>query len=83
MNPLFYLDNMLSEFDPLFKHNNFNNFRTYVGGLIMTPHRGTMTQIYLSTEQSKTYWPLPKFMSRSKWCVDKVASVLTQLVQTT
>ena len=82
MNPLFHLDNMLSEFDPLFKHNNFNTFRTYVGGLIMTPHRGTMTQIYLSTEQSKTYWPLPKFMSRSKWCVDKVASVLTQLVQT-
>ena len=31
MNPLFHLDNMLSEFEPLFKYNNFNNFRTYVG----------------------------------------------------
>ena len=40
-----------------------------------------MTQIYLSTEQSKTYWPLPKFLSRSKWSVDKLTSLLTRQVQ--
>ena len=63
------------------KYKNFNHFCTFVLGLIKTPHRGTMTQIYLSTEQSTTYWPLPKFLSRSVRCVDKVTSVLTQQVQ--
>jgi hypothetical protein len=40
-----------------------------------------MTQIYLSTEQSTTYWALPKFLSRSKWSVDELTSVLTRQVQ--
>ena len=82
MDPLFRLEDMLSEFRPLFKHNNFNHFETFVKGLINTPHRGTMPQIYLSTEQSGTYWCLPKFLSRGIWCVDKVASSLTRQVQT-
>ena len=64
MDPLFRLEDMLSNFRPLFKHNNFNHFETFVKGLINTPHRGTLTQIYLSTEQSETYWCLPKFLSR-------------------
>ena len=81
MDPLFRLELMLSDFGHLFKHNNANHFRTFVKGLIMTPHRGTMTQIYLSTEQKTTYWALVKFLSRSVWCVDKVASVLTRQVQ--
>ena len=81
MDPLFRLEDMLSEFRPLFKYNNFDHFRTFVEGLINTPHRGTMTQVYLSTEQSTTYWCLPKFLSRGVWCVDKVTSVLTQQVQ--
>ena len=81
MDPLFRLDLMLSEFRPLFKSNNFDHFCTFVKGLIKTPHRGTMTQIYLSTEQSTTYWPLPKFLNRGVWSVDKVTSVLTHQVQ--
>ena len=81
MAPLPRLDSMLSEYQHHFKYKNFNHFRTFVLGLINTPHRGTMTQIYLSTEQSTTYWPLPKFLSRSVWSVDKVTSVLTQQVQ--
>ena len=82
MTPLSRLENMLSDFRPLFKHNNFNHFQTFVKGLINTPHRGTMTQIYLSTEQSQTYWSLPKFLSRGVWCVDEVASSLRHQVQT-
>ncbi len=74
MYPLLRFEHMLSDYRSLFKHNNFNHFRTFVKGLIMTPHRGTMTQIYLSTEQKTTYWSLPKFRSRSKWSVDKLTS---------
>lgn len=81
MDPLFHLELMLSDFRPLFKHNNFNHFRTFVKGLIMTPHRGTMTQIYLSTAQKTTYWALVKFLSRGVWHVDKVTPVLTRQVQ--
>ena len=40
MIPLSRLEDMLSEFRPLFKHNNFNHFQTMVKGLINTPHRG-------------------------------------------
>ena len=82
MTPLSCLEAMLSEFRPLFKHNNFNHCETFVKGLINTPHRGTMTQVYLSTEQSTRYWCLPKFLSRGVWCVDQVASSLTRQVQT-
>ena len=82
MDPLFRLEDMLSDFSPLFKHNNFNHFQTFVKGLIHTPHRGTLTQVYLSTEHSQTYWCLPKFLSRGVWCVDEVASSLTRQVQT-
>ena len=81
MDPLFRLEHMLSDFQSLFNHNNFNHFRTFVTGLINTPHRGTMTQVYESGEQSTTYWTLPKFLSRGKWCVDEVTSVLTRQVQ--
>ncbi len=81
MDPLFRLGSMLSEYQHLFKYKNYNHFRTIVTGLINTPHRGTMTQIYQSTNHSKTYWTLPKFLSRGVWCVDKVASVLTQQTQ--
>ena len=82
MDPLSRLENMLSAFRPLFKHNNFNHFQTFVKGLINTPYRGTMTQIYLSTEPSGAYWSLPKFLSRGVWCVDEVASSLRHQVQT-
>ena len=82
MTPLSRLEDMLSDFRPLFKHNNFNHFQTFVKGLINTPHRGTMTQIYLSTEPSGRYWSLPKFLSRGVWCVDEVASSLRHQVQT-
>ena len=74
---------MLSDYRSLFKSKNFNHFRTFIQGLIRTPHRGTMTQVYLSTEQSGTYWSLPKFLSRSKWSVDKLTSLLTRQVQRT
>ena len=69
MDPLFRLEHMLSDFSFLFKSNNFNHFRTFVKGLIMTPHRGTMTQIYLSTAQKTTYWALAKFLSRSPYAL--------------
>ena len=82
MDPLFRLEDMLSEFRPLFKHNNFDHFQTFVKGLINTPHRGTMTQIYLSTEPSGRYWSLPKFLSRGVWCVDEVTSSLMRQVRT-
>ena len=81
MYPLFRLEDMLSAFRRLFKHNNFNHFQTFVKGLINTPHRGTMTQIYLSTDPSGTYWSLPKFLSRGIWCIDEVTSSLTHQVQ--
>ena len=32
MTPLSCLEDMLSEFRPLFKHNNFNHFQTFVRG---------------------------------------------------
>ena len=82
MDPLSCLEDMLSEYRPLFKHNNFNHFETFVKGLINTPHRGTLTRIYLSTEQSQTYWCLPKFLSRGVWCVDEVTASLTRQMQT-
>ena len=64
MDPLPRLDSMLSEYQHHFKYKNFNHFRTFVLGLINTPHRGTMTQIYLSTEQSTTtYWPSTEVFS--------------------
>ena len=81
MDPLSRLDAILSDFRPLFKHNNFNHFETVVKGLINTPHRGTLTAIYRSTEQSTTYWALPKFLSRGVWCVDEVTSTLRSQVQ--
>ena len=80
MNLLFHLDSMLSEYQPVFKSNNLNSFKTFVKGLIWTPHRGTMTQIYQSTRPSRTYWTLPKFLSRSKWDIDEVTSVLIEQV---
>ena len=81
MDPLSRLEDMLSEFRPLFKYNNFDHFQTFVEGLINTPDRGTMTEVYLSTEQSTRYWCLPKFLSRGVWCVDQVASSLRCQVQ--
>lgn len=82
MKTLFYLGTMLSDYQPVFKYkNNFEHFQTFVKGLIFTPSRGTMTQIYQSTKPSTTYWTLPKFLSRSKWCIDELTSVLTQQVQ--
>lgn len=81
MNPLLRFNHMLSDYRSLFKYKNFDHFRTFIRGLINTPHRGTMTQIYLSTEQSTTYWPLPKFLSRSKWSVDELTSSLTRQVR--
>lgn len=81
MNPLLRLDNMLSDYRSIFKYNNFDHFCSFIHGLINTEHRGTMTQIYLSSEQSKTYWTLPKFLSRSKWSVDKLTKSLTREVQ--
>ena len=81
MNPLFHLDTMLSQYQSVFNYNNFSNFETYVKGLIFTPHRGTMTQIYQSTRPSNSYWALPKFLSRSKWDIDEVTSVLIKQVQ--
>ena len=81
MNPLSRLEDMLSDFSPLFKHNNFTHFQTMVKGLINTPHRGTLTQIYLSTDQSGRYWCLPKFLSRGVWCVDEVTLSLMRQVQ--
>ena len=81
MEPLLRLYSMLSEYQHLFKYKNFNHFRTFVKGLIKTPHRGTMTQIYQSVNPSTTYWTLPKFLDRSTWCVDDLTSVLTQQVQ--
>ncbi len=83
MDPLSRLDSMLSDYQHLFKYKNFNHFRTLVTGLINTPHRGTMTQIYQYSIQSTTYWTLPKFLDRSRWCVDKLTSSLTRQVQTT
>ena len=81
MDPLSRLEDMLSEFRPLFKYNNFDHFQTFVEGLINTPDRGTMTQVYLSTDPSTRYWCLPKFLSRGVWCVDQVASSLRCQVQ--
>ena len=82
MNPLSHLDAMLSEYQSVFKsNNNFKHFQTFVRGLIFTPYRGTMTQIYQSTKPSTTYWTLPKFLSRSQWCIDELTSVLIQQVQ--
>ena len=81
MDPLSCLEDMLSEYRPLFKHNNFNHFETLVKGMINTPYRGTLTQIYLSTAHSQTYWCLPKFLSRGVWCVDGVASTVRHQVQ--
>ena len=81
MDPLFRLEQMLSEFRPLFKHNNFKHFETFVKGLINTPHRGTMTQIYLSPQPSGRYWSLPKFLSRGVWCVDEVSTSLMRQVR--
>ncbi len=80
MTPLSYLDNMLSDFRPVFKYNNFHHFQTFVKGLINTPYRGTMTQIYLATAQAGRYWSLPKFLSRGVWCVDQVATTLSHQV---
>ena len=80
MDPLSHLEDILSAYSPLFKHNNFNHFETVVKGLINTPHRGTLTQIYLSTEQSQSYWCLPKFFSRGVWCVDAVTLALRDQV---
>ena len=81
MDPLFRLDLMLSEFKLFFKSNNFDHFCTFVKGLINTPHRGTMTQVYESGKQSTTYWALPKFLYRGIWCVDERTSFLTRQVQ--
>ena len=84
MNPLLRLHSMLSDYQQVFKYSaNFKHFCTYVNGLINTPHRGTMTQIYQSTKPDTTYWTLPKFLIRGKWCIDKLTSVLTQQVQET
>ena len=63
MDPLFHLDNMLSDYQHVFKsNNNFTHSHTFVSGLIRTPHRGTMTKIYQSVKPSTTYWTLPKFL---------------------
>ena len=80
MRPLFHLDSMLSQYQPVFNYNNFTHFQTYVKGLIDTPHRGTMTQIYQSTRPPNSYWTLAKFLSRSKWDIDEVTSVLIDQV---
>ena len=77
MEPLSHLDTILSEYQSVFKSNNFNHFQTVVQGLIYTLYRGTMTQIYKSTRLPTTYWTLPKFLSRSQWCIDELTSVLT------
>ncbi len=61
MNPLFYLDSMLSQYSSVFKYNNFNHFQTIVKGLICTPHCGTMTQIYQSTRPSHNILDFAEF----------------------
>ena len=61
MTPLSHLEDMLSEFRPLFKHNNFNHFQTFVKGLISTASghddanlsiNGTLNDLLVSTEVS-------------------------------
>ena len=46
MEPLLRLDTILSDYQHLFKHKNYNDFRTIVTGLINTPHRPTLTNVY-------------------------------------
>ena len=72
---------MLSDYQHLFKYKNYNHFRTIVTGLINTPHRATLTNVYQTSAKTASYWVLPKFLFRGQWCADKVASVLTHPVR--
>ena len=55
---------------------------SFYGRNVLSRHKnGTMTEIYQSTGPSSTYWTGPKFLSRSKWRIDEVISVLIQHVQ--
>lgn len=83
MKSLSHLDDMLSKFRVHFKHNNFTHFRNFILGLINNPYaRATVSNVYQSGVKSKSYWAQLKFLSRGKWCVDKVSAFLTQRVQT-
>jgi hypothetical protein len=81
MDLLFCLNNILTDFRPLFNSQNFPLFCTFIKGFVLCPWRKTITGIYTASRPKVRYWSLVKFLSRSKWDADAEDKRLLSLLQ--
>lgn len=81
MDLLFCLENIISDFRPLFNQQNFMLFQSFIYGFIVNGGGGTLTSIYQSSCSQTRYWSFTKFLSRGKWDADVIAGLLIKLLQ--
>ena len=81
MDLLFCLNSILTDFRPLFNHQNFALFCAFIKGFVLCPARKTVTGIYTASHPKVRYWSLVKFLSRGKWDTLAVAMRLLSLLQ--
>ncbi len=81
MDLLFCLNDILTDFQPLFNGQNFALFCAFIKGFLLCPARKTITGIYIASRPDVRYWSLVKFLSRGKWDVSAVAIKLLLLLQ--
>ena len=81
MDLLFCLEDILSDFRPLFNQQNFALFQAFIFGFIANRGKGTLTDLYQSSASKTKYWSFPKFLSRGQWNADAVAALLIRRIQ--
>ncbi|HGJ65393.1 TPA: hypothetical protein ENS27_08395 [bacterium] len=75
-----YLYNILSAFRHLFNTQSYALFSAFILGIMFSNERKTVTGICKATD-TKKYWSMIKFLSRSKWNSDALAINLIKLMQ--
>lgn len=75
-----YLYIILNTFRHLFNIQSYTLFCAFILGIMFSNERKTVTGICKATNTRK-YWSMIKFLSRSKWNVDALAIALIKLLQ--
>ncbi|RKU10411.1 hypothetical protein C6501_13735, partial [Candidatus Poribacteria bacterium] len=81
MNLLLCLEQIISDFRPLFNQQNFMLFQAFIFGFIANGGGGTLTSLYQSSCSQTRYWSFSKFLSRGKWDADVIAAHLIKRIQ--
>jgi len=75
-----YLYTILGAFRHLFNTQSYALFSAFILGIMFSNERRTITGICKATD-TKKYWSMIKFLSRSKWNSDALAITLIKLLQ--